>query len=273
MEFRNKSVFITGGSRGIGKAIALKLAAAGADIAIASKTTTPHPRLEGTIYTAAEEIDKAGPGKVLALPLDIRDEHASAEMAAKAAGLFGGIDILVNNASAIHLSSFEQTPPKRYDLMQDINVRGTFFVTQACLPFLKRSSNAHILNLSPPLNPDSKWFSGQLAYTISKYGMSMIVLGLSEELRPHRIAVNALWPRTLIATAAIQNLPGGTALLQGSRTPQILADAAFYLFQQPSAECTGNFFTDEELLKRSGVTDFTSYAVVAGADLHPDFFL
>src|SRR6478672_3482931 len=227
--------FITGGSRGIGKAIALRLAREGWNIAIAAKTAEPHPKLEGTIYTAAAEIEALG-AKVLPLQVDIRDEAQIQKAIAKTVETFGGIDALINNASAINLSSTESIEPKRFDLMHDINVRGTFFVCQAAIPHLKQSSNPHILNLSPPINLNPKWLGQHLAYTLSKYGMSMIVLGLSEELKKYKIAVNALWPRTTIATAAVQNLLGGDALMKMSRKPSIIADAAFYVLSKPSTE-------------------------------------
>jgi citronellol/citronellal dehydrogenase len=273
MNLDNKTAFITGASRGIGKAIAIKLASEGANIVIASKTVEQHPKLDGTIYTAADEITKAGGGKVLALQLDIRNEDAIKDAVKKAADAFGGIDILINNASAINLSSTEQIEPKRFDLMQDINVRGTFFMCQACVPYLKQSPNAHILNLSPPLNMDRKWFPKHLAYTISKYGMSMIVLGLSAELKKYRIAVNALWPRTTIATAAVKNLLGGEDLVRHSRIPEIVADAAFAIVTQPSADCTGNFFIDEDVLRQQGEKNFDQYSVTPGSNLMPDLFL
>ncbi|MGN6402359.1 MAG: SDR family oxidoreductase [Flavisolibacter sp.] len=267
-----RTVFITGGSRGIGKAIALRLAKEGANIAIAAKTTEPHPKLEGTIYSAAKEIEAAG-AKVLPLQCDIRYEaqiEAAVENTVKA---FGSIDILINNASAINLTPTEQTEPKRFDLMHDIQVRGTFFMCKACIPYLKNSSNAHILNLSPPLNLNPKWLAQHLAYTMSKYGMSMIVLGLAEELKKYKIAVNALWPQTTIATAAVQNLLGGDTLMQMSRKPEIVADAAFHILSKSSATCNGNFFIDEEVLKKEGITDFTKYAVDPTQKLMKDIFL
>jgi citronellol/citronellal dehydrogenase len=267
-----KVVFITGASRGIGKAIALRLAREGAKIAIAAKTIEPHPKLEGTIYETAKEIEALG-GVALPLQVDIRFEdqiQAAVEETVKA---FGGIDILVNNASAISLTPTEGTEPKRYDLMHDINVRGTFFMSRACIPHLKKSGNPHILNLSPPLDLNPKWFAPHLAYTMSKYGMSMIVMGLAEELRPHHIAVNALWPKTTIATAAVQNLLGGDFVVQKSRKPDVVADAAYYILHRPSANCTGNFFIDEEVLKEEGITDFSSYAVNPGESLMPDLFI
>jgi len=273
MPFKGKKVLITGGSRGIGKAIAMRLAAAGADIAIVGKTAEPHPKLEGTIFTAAEEIAKAGAGNVLPIQGDIRFEDSIEQIVKTTVEKFGGIDILINNASAINLSSTEQTEPKRWDLMHDINVRGTFFMSKACLPALKKSSNAHILNLSPPLQLNPEWFGRFLAYSISKFGMSMVVLGLAEELRPHRIGVNALWPKTTIATAAIQNIVGGDLMVQRSRKPEIVADAAYYILQRPGAECTGNFFIDEDILIQQGISDFSHYAVNPSQKLMPDLFL
>jgi citronellol/citronellal dehydrogenase len=273
MNFENKTVLITGGSRGIGKAIALRLAREGANTVIVGKTAEPHPKLEGTIYTAAEEIAKAGPGKVLPLQGDIRFEESIQQIVKSTVDAFGGIDILVNNASAINLSPTEHTEPKRWDLMHGINVRGTFLMSQAAIPHLKKAHNPHIINLSPPLNMDPNWFAKHLAYTMSKYGMSMIVLGLAEELRTHRIGVNALWPKTTIATAAVKNLLGGDFLMQRSRTPEIVADAAFHILRKPSFECTGNFFIDEEVLKAEGVTDFTPYAVNPDQKLMMDLFL
>lgn len=272
MSFQNKTVFITGGSRGIGKAIALRLAKEGANIAIAAKTAEPHPKLEGTIYTAAEEIENLG---VQCLPLqcDIRYEDQIENAVGKTVERFGGIDILINNASAISLTSTEQTEPKRFDLMMDIEVRGTFFMCRSCIPHLKKSSNAHILNLSPPLNLNPKWFAQHLAYTIAKYGMSMIVLGLAEELKPHKIAANALWPKTTIATAAVKNLLGGDFLMQMSRTPEIVAEAAYHILRRPSTDCSGNFFIDENVLTEEGRTDFEPYAVNPQQKLMKDIFL
>jgi len=272
MSLENKTVLITGGSRGIGKAIALRLAKEGANIAIAAKTTEPHPKLEGTIYTAAEEIEKLGV-KALPLQCDIRYEDQIEAAVNKTLAIFGGIDMLVNNASAISLTPTEQTDAKRFDLMTDIEIRGSFFMCKACIPHLKKSSNAHILNLSPPLNLNPKWFAQHLAYTISKYGMSMIVLGLAEELKQFKIAANALWPKTTIATAAVQNLLGGDFLMQMSRTPEIVADAACYILGRPSTECTGNFFIDEDVLKQNGNNDFEKYAVNPNQKLMTDIFL
>lgn len=273
MLFENKVVLVTGGSRGIGKAIALKLAGEGAHLAIVGKTAEPHPKLEGTIYTAAEEIAKAGPGNVLPLQGDIRSEDSIKHIVKTTVDTFGGIDILINNASAISLTSTEETESKRWDLMHSINVRGTFLVSKECIPHLRRARNPHILNLSPPLNMDPAWFGKHLAYTMSKYGMSMVVLGLAEELKQQRIAVNALWPRTTIATAAVQNLLGGDFLMQRSRTTDIVADAAFHILKQPSFECSGNFFIDEEVLSKEGVTDFTKYAVNPEMKLMMDLFV
>jgi len=271
--FENKTVLITGGSRGIGKAIALRLAREGANIAIAGKTAEPNPKLEGTIFTAAEEIAAAGSGKVLPLQGDVRFEDSIRQIVETTVATFGGIDILVNNASAINLSPTEQTEVKRWDLMQSINVRGAFFMSQTCIPYLKKAHNPHILNLSPPLNLDPRWFGPHLAYTMSKYGMSMIVLGLAEELKQYRIAANALWPRTIIATAAVKNILGGDFLIQRSRTPEIVADAAFYILQKPSFETTGNFFIDEDVLKSEGITDFGKYAINPDQKLMNDLFL
>ncbi len=266
------AVLITGGSRGIGKAIALRLAQAGYNIAIAAKTVEPHPKLEGTIYTAAKEIETLGV-QCLPLPCDIRHEDQIQNAVEEMVKAFGRIDILVNNASAISLTATEQTESKRFDLMHNINVRGTFFVCKTCIPHLKKASNPHILNLSPPLNLNSKWFAQHLAYTMSKYGMSMIVLGLSEELKKHKIGVNALWPKTTIATAAVQNLLGGDYLMQRSRKPEIVADAAFAIVKKASAVCTGNFFIDEEVLRHEGMTDFEKYAINPQEELMMDIFL
>ncbi len=271
-QLKGKTVFITGASRGIGKAIGLRLAKAGANVAIAAKTATPHPKLPGTIYTAAEEMEQAG-GKALPLIVDVRQEELVMEAVEKTVATYGGIDILVNNASAIMLTPTLHTPMKRFDLMHAVNVRGTFMTSQKCLPHLLKSENPHILNLSPPLNMDPKWFGSHVAYTMSKYGMSMCVLGMAQEFKRKGVAVNALWPKTTIATAAVQNLLGGDALMKTSRTPQIVADAAFHIFMQDSKTCTGNFFLDEDVLKEAGVTDFTEYAIDPSASLTPDLFL
>ena len=269
---KGKTVLITGGSRGIGKAIALRLAKEGANIAIAAKTAEPHPKLEGTIFTAAEEIEKLGV-KSLPLQCDIRYDDQVEAAVQKTVETFGGIDILINNASAINLTSTEQTEPKRFDLMHGIQVRGTFFMCKACIPHLRKSTNAHILNLSPPLNLNPKWFAQHLAYTMSKYGMSMIILGLAEELKKDKIAANALWPKTTIATAAVQNLLGGDFLMQMSRTPDIVAEAAYHIVSKPSEQCTGNFFIDEDVLAKEGITDLDKYAVNKGQKLMTDIFL
>ena len=266
------TAFITGGSRGIGKAIAARLAREGYNIAIAAKTVDPHPKLDGTIYTAAAELEALG-ATVLPLQVDIRDEQQIQTAIAKTVKSFGGIDVLINNASAINLSPTESIEPKRFDLMHGINVRGTFFTCQACLPYLQKSSNPHILNLSPPLNLAPKWFAQHLAYTISKYGMSMIVLGLAEELKKWNIGVNALWPRTTIATAAVQNLLGGDFIIQRSRTPEIVADAAYAILKKPGKTCTGNFFFDEDILREEGITDFSPYAVNPQQPLMTDIFI
>lgn len=270
--FQNKTVLITGASRGIGKAIGLRLAAEGANIVIASKSVEENPKLGGTIFSAAAEMEAAG-GKALAVQCDIRFEDQIQNVVEQAAAKFGGIDILINNASAINLSPTEQIEPKRFDLMYDINVRGTFMVSRACIPYLKKGTNAHILNLSPPINMDLVWFASHLAYTISKYNMSMIALGLSAELKKYNIAANALWPRTTIATAAVQNLLGGDALMNMSRTVDIMADAAYYILSKPSASCTGNTFIDEGVLAAEGITDFEKYSVVPGAELYTDLFV
>jgi citronellol/citronellal dehydrogenase len=272
MSFKNKTVFITGASRGIGRAIALKLAKEGANIVVAAKSVEENPKLGGTIFSVAKEIVEAG-GKALPVACDIRIDEQIAAAVSKTIETFGGIDILVNNASAISLTPAEMTEPKRYDLMHDINVRGTFFVSKACIPYLKKGTNPHILNLSPPINMDIKWFAGHVAYTMSKYNMSMIAYGLSAELKQYKIAANTLWPRTTIATAAVQNLLGGEALMRMSRTPEIIADAAFYILGRPSDQCTGNFFIDEQVLASEGITDLSHYSVVPGAHLYTDLFL
>src|SRR5882757_3999124 len=267
MAFQNKTVLITGASRGIGKAIGLRLAKEGANIVIASKSVEENPKLGGTIYSAAAEMDAAG-GRGLAVQCDIRFEDQVQNVIDKAVATFGGIDILVNNASAINLSPTEHLEPKRFDLMYDINVRGTLFVSKACIPHLKKGTNAHILNLSPPINMDMKWFTNHLAYTISKYDMSMIALGLAAELKKYNVAANTLWPRTTIATAAVNNLLGGDALMKMSRTVDIIADAAYYILSKPSTECTGNSFIDEAVLAAEGITDLGKYSVVQGASLY-----
>ena len=267
-----KTLFITGASRGIGKAIALRAAKDGANIVIAAKTTEEHPKLPGTIYTAAKEIEAAG-GKALPCVVDIRDEAQIAAAVAKAVETFGGIDILINNASAISLTGTVATTMKRYDLMHGVNTRGTFACSQACIPHLRKAQNPHILNNSPPLNMEPRWFGPHVAYTMAKFGMSMCVLGMAEELKPEGIAVNAIWPRTVIATSAVQNLLGGDETMRGSRTPEIMADAAYAILTRPSREFTGNFCIDDEILAREGVTDFSRYQSVPGAELYPDFFV
>ena len=272
MEFRDKTALITGASRGIGKAIALRLAREGARIAILAKSTEENPKLGGTIYSAAAEIEAAG-GKALPLKCDIRFEEQVQEAVEKTVAAFGGIDLVINNASAIALSDTEHTVMKAYGLMHDINVKGTFQVSKACIPYLKQSTNAHLLNLSPPLSTDRKWLSNHLAYTLSKYDMTMIALGLSGELKKYGIAANTLWPRTTIATAAVRNLLGGDALVKMSRTPEIIADAAYYILRRPAATCTGNTFIDEDVLKEEGITDLEAYSVVRGAKLYTDLFL
>jgi len=272
MSLNNKTAFITGASRGIGKAIALQLAKNGANIVIAAKSVEENPKLGGTIFSAAEEIEKAG-GKALPVQCDIRFEDQIQNAIDKAVAKFNGIDIVINNASAISLTPTEQTEPKRFDLMHDINVRGTFFVTRACIPHLKKSSNAHILTLSPPINLNPKWFGGHVAYTLTKYSMSMMAIGWAAELKQYRIASNALWPRTTIDTAAVRNLLGGEALAKMSRTPAILADAAYFILNKASADCTGNCFIDEEVMAREGITDLSHYNVVPGASLYRDLFV
>ena len=274
-DLSGKKIFITGGSRGIGLAIALRAARDGALIAIAAKTSEPNPKLPGTIHSAAEEIRAAG-GTALAIQCDLRDEEQISAAVKQAADTFGGIDILINNASAINLTPTEATPAKRFDLMFDVNVRGTFLTSQAAIPHLRASAeagrNPHILTLSPPLSMKAKWFQHHVAYTMAKYGMSMCVLGMSEEFRKTGIAVNALWPRTAIDTAALQMIPGiDTA---ACRTPEILADAAYVILNRISKDCTGNFFVDDEVLASVGVTDLEKYSVVPGAtDFLLDFFL
>ncbi len=270
-DLKNKTLFITGASRGIGKAIALRAAADGANIVIAAKSNVPNPKLPGTIHSAAAEIEAAG-GRALAVKCDIREPAAITAAVALAVERFGGIDILVNNASAIYLAGTGQTPVKRFDLMHQVNTRGTFLCCQACLPYLKKADNPHILTLSPPLNMQPRWFAGHVAYTIAKYGMSMCVLGMAEEFRPDGIAVNALWPKTVIATAALAML-GGTVRPEQCRRPEIVADAAHAILCRDSRQCTGNFFIDEEVLAEEGVTDLERYAVKPGEELLPDLFL
>lgn len=269
---KGKTVFITGGSRGIGLAIALRCASDGANVTIAAKTTQPHPKLEGTIYTAVDAINAAG-GKGLACAVDIRDEDIVKEAVQETVDKFGGIDILINNASAISLTATLDTEMKRYDLMHNVNTRGTFMVSKTCIPHLKKSSNPHVLNLSPPLNMDNKWFAPHVAYTMAKYGMSMCVLGMSQEFKKDGIAFNALWPRTAIATAAIKNILGGEQAIKGCRDPRIMADAAYIILNKEACSNTGNFYIDDEVLAKSGIVDLTKYAVDPTATLLPDFFV
>ena len=272
MSFQNKTAVITGATRGIGKTIALKLAAEGANIVIAAKSVEENPKLGGTIFSAAKEIEEAG-GKALAVQCDIRFEDQIQNVIDQTIKTFGGIDILVNNASAISLTTTEQTETKRFDLMHSINVRGTFLMTKACIPHLKKSSNAHILTLSPPLNLDPKWFDKHVAYTLTKYDMSMMTIGWAKEFAKDKIAANSLWPRTTIDTAAVRNLLGGAMLANMSRTPDILADAAYFILSKSSTECTGNLFVDEEVLAKEGITDLEKYAVVKGGKLYNDLFV
>lgn len=269
---KGKTLFITGASRGIGLAIAVRAARDGANVTIAAKTTEPNPKLPGTIYTAAAEVERAG-GKALACVVDVRSEEQIHEAIQRTIDTFGGLDILVNNASALSLTGTLETSLKRYDLMHQINTRGTFACSQAAIPHLLKADNPHILNLSPPLNMEAKWFAPHVAYTMAKYGMSMCVLGMAEELRRKGVAVNALWPRTAIATAAVQNLLGGEESIRGCRTPEIMADAAHVILTRKSREYTGNFCIDDEVLATAGVTDLDAYAVTPGAPLLPDFFV
>src|SRR5580704_11201624 len=272
MSLAGKTRFITGASRGIGLAIALRAAGDGANIAIAAKTATPHPKLAGTIYTAADDIVRAG-GNALPLVVDVRDEAAVKTALDATAQKFGGVDIVVNNASAIALTSVADTDMKRFDLMQQINARGTFMVSKWAIPYLAKAANPHILMLSPPLDMKEKWFAPHTAYSMAKFGMSLVVLGLAGELRSQGIAVNALWPRTIIATAAIKNLLGGDKRMRQTRKPEIMADAAYAVFENPSRELTGRFLIDDNFLAERGVTDFECYRVDATQPLAQDFFL
>jgi citronellol/citronellal dehydrogenase len=272
MSLAGKTLFITGASRGIGLAIALRAARDGANIAIAAKTAAPHPKLAGTIYTAAEEIERAG-GKALPLVVDVRDETIVKDALDKTAAHFGGVDIVVNNASAIQLTSVAQTDMKRFDLMHQINARGTFVVSKWALPHLAKAANPHILMISPPLDMKEKWFAPHTAYSMAKFGMSLVVLGLAGETRGQGIAVNALWPRTIIATAAVENLLGGKEMMQRGRKPEIMADAAYTIFNKPARDFTGHFLIDDNFLAENGVTDFSHYSVVPGQSLAPDFFV
>lgn len=272
MNLKDKIIFITGASRGIGKAMALRFASDGAKIVIAAKSVEENPKLGGTIYSAAKEIEAAG-GKALPLQVDIRFEDQIIDAVNKTVETFGGIDILINNASAISLTNTEKTEAKRFDLMHSINVRGTFLVTKHCIPHLKKSSHAHILTLSPPININPKWLGPHVAYTMTKYNMSMMALGWAAEYKQNNIASNALWPQTTIDTAAVRNLLGGEMLANMSRTPQILADAAYIIINKNPAECTDNTFIDEAVFAAEGITDLEKYAVVPGAKLYKDLFV
>jgi citronellol/citronellal dehydrogenase len=272
MSLSGKTLFITGASRGIGLTIALRAASDGANIAIAAKTAEPHPKLTGTIYTAAEQIERAG-GKALPLIVDVRDEQMVRTALGATVQKFGGIDIVVNNASAIQLSGSADTDMKRFDLMHQINARGTFVVSKWAIPYLSKAANPHILMISPPLDMKEKWFAPHTAYSMSKFGMSMVVLGLAGELKTQGIAVNALWPRTAIATAAVQNLLGGDAMMRRSRKPEIMADAAYAIFSMPSRQFTGNFLIDDNFLAEFGITDFERYRVDPKQQLLQDFFV
>ncbi|HSD99577.1 MAG TPA: NAD(P)-dependent oxidoreductase [Burkholderiales bacterium] len=268
---KGKTIFITGATRGIGREIALRCARDGARIVVTGKTSEPHPKLSGTIHSVAREVEAAG-GAALPIQLDVRDAEAVADAVKQAAATFGGIDCLVNNASAISLTGTLDTPVKRLDLMLAVNLRGTFVCSQACIPHLKKAANPHILTISPPLNMKPRWFKDHVAYTMAKYGMSMCTLGMAEELRAFGVAVNSLWPRTTIATAAIEvNFP--EAILKASRKPAIMADAAYVILSRDSRSATGNFYIDEDVLRAEGVTDFGPYAVTPGAKLYPDPFL
>src|SRR5437588_3572340 len=269
---KGKTLFVSGGSRGIGLAIALRAARDGANVAIAAKTAEPHPKLKGTIYTAADEVRAAG-GRALPILCDIREEAQVIAAIDKTVAEFGGIDICVNNASAISLTDSQKTDMKRFDLMMDINTRGTFMVSKYCIPHLKKAANPHILMLSPPLDMKQKWFANSTAYTMAKFGMSMCVLGLSGELKSAGVAVNALWPRTTIATAAVGNLLGGEAMMSASRTPEIMGDAAYLILTKPSREFTGQFCIDDKMLLASGVRDFCRYRVLTTVPLTSDFFV
>jgi citronellol/citronellal dehydrogenase len=272
-DLAGKTLFISGGSRGIGLAIAVRAARDGANVALIAKTAEPHPKLEGTVYTAAEEIEAAG-GQALPIVGDIRDEHQVAAAVQQAVERFGGIDVCVNNASAINIAGTEALEMKRYDLMQDINTRGTFVVSKTCIPHLKEAGNPHVLTLSPPLLLDPKWLKGHVGYTIAKYGMSLCTLGMAAEFADDGIAFNSLWPRTIIATAAVQNLLGGDEAMRRSRRPEIVADAAYAIVTRPSRECTGNLFLAEDVLAEEGVTDLAAYSYDGGdGELIADLFV
>ncbi len=272
MPFTNRTILITGASRGIGKAMAIRLAKEGANIVIAAKSVDEDPRLGGTIYTAAAEVEAAG-GKALAVQVDIRNEEQIQNMVQQAVDKFGGIDVVINNASAIQLTGTAQTETKRFDLMQSINVRGTFLVVKHCLPYLLKGKNPHIITLSPPVNLNPKWMGGHIAYTITKFNMSMLALGWAAEFKGAGIASNALWPRTTIDTAAVRNLLGGEALAKMSRTPEIIADAVYFILKKNASQCTGHTFIDEEVLAGEGITDLEKYSVVPGAHLYTDLFV
>jgi citronellol/citronellal dehydrogenase len=272
MSLKGKTLFVTGASRGIGLAIAVRAARDGANIAIASKTTTPHPKLEGTIYTAADEIEKAG-GHALPLAVDVRDEAAIKDAIDRTVSRFGSLDVVINNASAISLTPVAQTEVKRFDLMHQINTRGTFIVSKYAIPYLETAQNPHILMLSPPLDMAEKWFAPHTPYSLSKFGMSIMALGLAGELRERGIAVNALWPRTTIGTAAVRNLLGGDTTIRMSRKPEILADAAYLIFHKPAKHFTGNFLIDDTFLAGEGVSDFDQYRIDPSQPLAPDFFV
>jgi len=272
VSLQGKTLFITGASRGIGLAIALRAARDGANIVVAAKTDAPHPKLPGTIHTAAAEIARAG-GRALPLVVDVRDEASVNQAIERSVKNFGGLDIVVNNASAIQVTPTTQTEMRRFDLMHQVNARGTFMVSKYAIPYLQRAANPHILMISPPLDMQEKWFAPHTAYAMAKFGMSLVVLGLAGELRPQGIAVNALWPRTTIATSAIKNLLGGDEMMRMSRTPEIVADAAYVIFQKPARSFTGNFLIDDTFLAAEGVTDFDRYRVDPSAPLAPDFFV
>ena len=267
-----KTIMMSGGSRGIGLAIALRAARDGANVALLAKTAEPHPRLKGTVFTAAEEIEAAG-GQALAIVGDVREERTVCDAVERALDRFGAIDVVVNNASAIDVSPSTSISMKRYDLMQDVNARGTFLLSRTCVPHLREAPNPHVLTLSPPLSLDPRWYGPHLAYTLAKFGMSMCTLGMAQEHAEAGIAFNSLWPRTIIATAAVQNILGGEAAMARSRRPEIVADAAHHILTRPSRETTGNFFIDDEVLADAGVTDLSGYAYTADADLLPDLFL
>ena len=271
-DLAGRTIIMSGGSRGIGLAIALRAARDGANIALLAKTAQPHPRLQGTIYSAAEEIEAAG-GRALAIVGDVRDDVAVADAVERTFERFGGIDVVVNNASAIDVSPSATIAMKRYDLMQDVNARGTFLLSRTCVPYLREAENPHVLTLSPPLSLDPKWYGSHLAYTLAKFGMSMCTVGMAREHADAGIAFNSLWPRTIIATAAVQNLLGGDAAMARSRRPEIVADAAHHILTRPARTTTGNFFIDDEVLADAGVTDLNGYAYVADADLQVDLFL